>query len=97
MVSALVGAGAALSAERRYTYRTLPDGVRRGIDDFVHRGDLTGLARATTIVAGLTATTVGYGIRLLDDSAGGATAGLVRRVAREIVQDGTAPAAATVQ
>lgn len=60
VVSALVGAGAALSAERHYTHRTLPDGVRRAIRDFVHRGDITGLARATTIVAGLTATTLGY-------------------------------------
>jgi phage tail tape-measure protein len=34
--------------------------VRRGVEDFVRGGDVAGLARATTVVAGLTATAIGY-------------------------------------
>ncbi len=61
MVSAMVGADAALSTERRYVTRVLPAGVLRGI-----RGVLTGpqrrehLARATMILIGLAVTTLGY-------------------------------------
>jgi glycosyltransferase involved in cell wall biosynthesis len=61
MVSAMVGADAALSTERRYVTRVLPAGVLRGI-----RGALTGpqrrehLARATMILIGLAVTTLGY-------------------------------------
>jgi glycosyltransferase involved in cell wall biosynthesis len=60
VVSTLVGPGAGLSSERRYARHTLPAGVRRGIEDFVRRGDGHGLARAMVILAGLTATAVGY-------------------------------------
>ena len=60
VVSALVGAGDALSSERRYTRETLPAGVRHGVADFVQRGDPDGLARAATIVAGLAITTSSY-------------------------------------
>jgi glycosyltransferase involved in cell wall biosynthesis len=60
VVAALVGAGAALSSERHYTRRTLPEAVRHGVGDFFQRGDPNGLARATTILAGLTITTLGY-------------------------------------
>jgi GT2 family glycosyltransferase len=58
-VAALAGAEAALSTERRYTSRTLPAGVVRGIGEGV-RGDAYGLARAAMIVVGLTVTVAGY-------------------------------------
>jgi glycosyltransferase involved in cell wall biosynthesis len=60
VVAALVGAGDGLASERRYARETLPAGVRRGVADFLYRGDPDGLARAATIVAGLTVTTVSY-------------------------------------
>ena len=59
LVTASVGVGHGLSSERRYTTRTLPSGVARGMADAV-RGDLAGLGRAGAIVAGLTATVAGY-------------------------------------
>jgi GT2 family glycosyltransferase len=59
MVTASVGASDGLSAERRYTTRTLPRGMARGVLDAV-RGDLSGLARAGAIVTGLGATAAGY-------------------------------------
>ena len=43
-----------------YTFRTLPRGVVRGLADALLHHDLTGLARAGAIVAGLVITTVGY-------------------------------------
>jgi hypothetical protein len=49
----------ALSAERTYTLMTLPKGILRGVFDAL-RGDASGLQRATAIVFGLTATTLGY-------------------------------------
>jgi glycosyltransferase involved in cell wall biosynthesis len=59
VLAGLVGSDSGLEAERSYVRRTLPLGVLRGIGD-VFRGDLAGLARATTIVTGLFATTAGY-------------------------------------
>lgn len=55
-----VGRGPALASERRYATRTLPAGVARGLADVV-RGDRWGATRAAAIVAGLLATTAGYG------------------------------------
>jgi glycosyltransferase involved in cell wall biosynthesis len=60
VVSNLFGVEEGLSSERRYTWETLPEGVRRGVADFVHRGDPDGLGRAASIVAGLITTTLGY-------------------------------------
>lgn len=60
VVSAIVGAGAALSSERHYTRQVLPKGVRHGVGDFLRLRDPGGLARATTILAGLTTTSLGY-------------------------------------
>lgn len=60
VVTRLVSVGAGLSSERRYTQTVLPQGVRRGIDDFLHRGDPHGLQRAAAIVAGLASTAAGY-------------------------------------
>jgi glycosyltransferase involved in cell wall biosynthesis len=60
VVSKLVGAGPGLSSERTYVLQTLREAAWRCARDFLHRGDLDALARATTIVAGLTTTTLGY-------------------------------------
>lgn len=59
-VSRLVGAKDGLASERKHAFRTLPQGVLRGIGDAVFRRDLTGLARAVAIVAGLAVTVTGY-------------------------------------
>lgn len=58
-VSASVGAGDGLSAERSYVLRVLPKGVARGLADLL-RGDVHGPLRAAAIVAGLGATVAGY-------------------------------------
>lgn len=60
LVSRLVGAQDGLAAEWPYTFRTLPQGIMRGLTDLVLRGDPTGLARAGAIAAGLSITTAGY-------------------------------------
>lgn len=59
VLAGLVGSDSGLEAERAYTRRTLPLGVLRGFGDAL-RGDLSGLARAAMIVAGLFTTTAGY-------------------------------------
>jgi GT2 family glycosyltransferase len=59
VVARLVGSGAGLSAERAYTRRALPDGVRRGLRQ-IRAGDGTGLLRAGAIIAGLLLTASGY-------------------------------------
>lgn len=60
MLARIVGAHDALSAERAYTLKTLPQGIIRGIADAISRREISGLARAGAIVAGLIATTAGY-------------------------------------
>jgi GT2 family glycosyltransferase len=60
VVARLVGAGAALSAERDYTRRVLPRGVWRGLLEASARRDLGGLMRSGAIVAGLLTTAAGY-------------------------------------
>jgi glycosyltransferase involved in cell wall biosynthesis len=67
-VTASVGAGDGLSAERNYTTRVLPRGVARGIADLL-RGDPSGLGRAGAIVTGLAATAAGYILGSLRGSA----------------------------
>jgi glycosyltransferase involved in cell wall biosynthesis len=63
-VTANVGSGDGLSAERAYATRTLPLGVLRGIGD-LFRGRPSGLGRAGAIIAGLGMTAFGYiGARL---------------------------------
>jgi glucosyl-dolichyl phosphate glucuronosyltransferase len=59
LVTASVGTSDGLASERRYTTRTLPMGVIRGVADAV-LGDSSGLGRAGAIVAGLAATAAGY-------------------------------------
>jgi peptidoglycan/xylan/chitin deacetylase (PgdA/CDA1 family)/GT2 family glycosyltransferase len=54
-----VGPDAGLASERSYVLRTLPRAVRRELG-LAFRGDLWGSVRATTIVAGLSATAAGY-------------------------------------
>jgi GT2 family glycosyltransferase len=60
MISRYVGVKDSLVAEWDYTFRTLPNGVARGVADALFRHDLSGLARAGAIIAGLSITTVGY-------------------------------------
>jgi GT2 family glycosyltransferase len=60
VVARLVGAGAALSAERAYTRRVLPRGIWRGLADAPARRDLGGLLRSGAIVVGLLTTASGY-------------------------------------
>jgi glycosyltransferase involved in cell wall biosynthesis len=55
----VAGAPSALSSERAYTLRVLPEGVRRGAMDAA-RGDLSGLLRAGTIVLGFAVTSTAY-------------------------------------
>jgi O-antigen biosynthesis protein len=60
VVARLVGTDAGLSAERNYSRRVLPRGVRRGLFEVRARRDLGGLMRSAAIVAGLVMTTMGY-------------------------------------
>lgn len=64
LVSQFVGAGDGLSSERQYTFKTLPEGVLRGLRDLFN-GDIAGLGRAVAIVTGLFITTVGYLVGLV--------------------------------
>jgi len=61
-VTANVGSGDGLSAERAYATRTLPLGILRGIGD-LFRGRPSGLGRAGAIIAGLGMTAFGYNRR----------------------------------
>jgi glycosyltransferase involved in cell wall biosynthesis len=56
-----LGASEALASERVYVRRTLPAGIRRALAEAA-RGDRTGVARAASIVAALTATGAGYAV-----------------------------------
>lgn len=60
VVTRFVGIGDGLASERSYTLRTLPRGVLRGVADTFTRGDISGLARAGVIIAGLAITITGY-------------------------------------
>jgi glycosyltransferase involved in cell wall biosynthesis len=53
------GSSRALASERAYVLRVLPSGVARGLLDAAG-GDLSGLGRAASIVASLSATVAGY-------------------------------------
>jgi glycosyltransferase involved in cell wall biosynthesis len=64
MVTRSVGANDGLSSERRYSTRTLPRGIARGLADALH-GDGAGLGRAGAIVAGLATVTAGYAVGAL--------------------------------
>ncbi|PSJ53799.1 family 2 glycosyl transferase [Mesorhizobium soli] len=59
-VANAVGVGDALSSERAYVTITLPLGVLRSLAEAFLRFDLWGLARAGSILAGLSFTTAGY-------------------------------------
>ena len=60
IVARYVGTKDGLASERAYTLRVLPRGVIRGLMDTLLRGDLTGIMRAGTIMAGLAVTMLGY-------------------------------------
>ena len=68
LVTRLVGAGSGLSAERTYTFRTLPRGAVAGIRAGL-RGDIAGFARAAAIVVGLATTILGYVVGRLHPNA----------------------------
>ncbi len=59
IVATLAGSQTGLSSERAYVRRTLPAGVVRGARDAA-RGDVAGLGRSASIVAGLAITAAGY-------------------------------------
>jgi hypothetical protein len=56
----LVGAKDGLSSEWQYTLQILPQGIGRGFVDFITLRDLGGLGRMMAILAGFSATTLGY-------------------------------------
>ncbi|MDQ3865329.1 MAG: glycosyltransferase [Actinomycetota bacterium] len=60
LVARVAGARDGLASERAYVLSTLPAGVVRGVADTLLGRRPGGLARAAVIVAGLTATTLGY-------------------------------------
>jgi glycosyltransferase involved in cell wall biosynthesis len=60
LVTRLVGGQAGLSSERNYTFKVLPLGVLRGVRDAIFKFDLSGLGRATAIIAGFSFTVFGY-------------------------------------
>jgi glycosyltransferase involved in cell wall biosynthesis len=59
-VSHYVGSKDALSSERGYTLRTLPQGIIRDLLDVLLLRDVSGATRAGAIVVGLACTTAGY-------------------------------------
>jgi len=59
-VSRYVGVKDSLASERVYTFRTLPQGVARGLVDALFHRDLSGFARTGAIITGLAVTTAGY-------------------------------------
>jgi len=59
-VSRYVGVKDSLASERIYTFRTLPQGVARGLVDALFHRDLSGFARAGAIITGVAVTTAGY-------------------------------------
>lgn len=59
-ITRYVGVYDGLSSEKTYTFRTLPEGVLRGMRDLVMHGDWMGLACAVAIIVGLLVTTIGY-------------------------------------
>ena len=69
MVTRSVGASDGLSSERRYTTRTLPRGVVRGLGDALS-GDAAGVGRASAIIAGLATVTAGYAVGVLSGGGG---------------------------
>ena len=60
LVSQQVGVSAGLASEWAYVWKTLPQGVVRGVTDTLLAHDVMGLARAGAIIAGLTITVAGY-------------------------------------
>ena len=60
LVAQVAGAREGLRTESRYTVRTLPVGVLRGVCDTVFRLDPYGIARSASIIAGFAITAVGY-------------------------------------
>lgn len=64
LVSQFVGQRDSLASELRYTLRTLPNGVLRGLSDALH-GDVSGLGRSFAIMSGLALTVCGFAVGLI--------------------------------
>lgn len=60
LVTRRVGSENGLASERIYTLETLPDGIIRGIQDFLFKHDFYGIMRACAIILGFTLTATGY-------------------------------------
>ena len=60
IVTRLVGSQDGLRSERSYTFKVLPLGIIHGLRDTIIHGDFSGLARAFSILYGLSLTTAGY-------------------------------------
>ena len=67
-VARLAGARDGLSSERSYTLHTLPEGVARNTLQALTQRDVSGVARAGAIVAGLAITALGYVSGVLNDT-----------------------------
>jgi glucosyl-dolichyl phosphate glucuronosyltransferase len=65
-ISRLFGAKDGLTLERSYTFRTLPRGILNGLADVFVRREPSGIIRAGMIVIGLTVTTAGFLVGVLE-------------------------------
>ncbi len=63
-VARMVGTGDGLATERTYAFRTLPQGLLRGVVQSLY-GNTAGLATAAAIMLGLVFTAVGYAVGTL--------------------------------
>lgn len=61
-VARIAGSADGLAAERSYTSRTLPRGIARNLSNAVRCGEVSGLLRAGSIVAGLSFVAAGYAV-----------------------------------
>ena len=92
-LAAMDGARQSTAAERSYTYRILPQGVLRGLQD-VAKGDAWGAARAAAIAVGFATTAVGFAASWLTGVGPSLLGGLTGRQARVIERGDAAPPAA---
>jgi glycosyltransferase involved in cell wall biosynthesis len=94
-LAAMDGARQSTAAERSYTYRILPHGVLRGLNDAA-RGDAWGAVRAAAIAVGFATTAVGFAAGWLTGVGLPLLGSLHGRQARVIQHGDAAPQAAIV-